>query len=92
MNRALRHFDPDRAYDDLRQREVDAEQEGLRAGRLGLGAGLSSDLYGRELAAFTRGFITGASERAVADDRKRARRVCLGCTCNGVGQCIGDAQ
>lgn len=80
--------DPDAAHDAQVQREIDAEQDGRRAGRLGLGAGLAAGLYGRELAAFTKGFLAGAAERAVADDRKRARRPCLGCDCGGIGRCL----
>lgn len=90
MNRALRRLDPDRVYDDLRQREVDAFEEGRRAGRLGLGAGLSTHYFGRELKEWMRGFTEGAAERAESD-RKRARRVCLGCTCGGVGRCLDHA-
>lgn len=83
-----RHIDEDTAYEDLRQRWVDAFEQGKRAGRLGLGAGLSTQYWGRELREWMQGFNEGAAEHAVAEDRKRARRACLGCNCGGVGRCL----
>lgn len=83
--------DPDTAYDALRQRWVDAYEEGRRAALLGLGAGLSSQYIGRELKEWMAGYADGGARRAV-DSVKRARRSCLGCNCGGMARCVGDSQ
>lgn len=90
MSLAARRRDEDFLYEEQRQREVDAEQEGRRAGRLGLGAGLSSNYHGRELKAWMLGFNEESAR--LAADAIKTRRSCIGCDCRGKAACVGDTQ
>lgn len=53
----------DRVYDDLRQKEVDAYEDGRKVGKMGLGAGLCPQWFSeREQKEWLKGFRVGAAE------------------------------
>lgn len=61
----------DRAYAEHRQQMVDAYADGMRVGRMGLGAGLCPQGYSdEESAEWLRGFGAGAA--SLLTDRKAA--------------------
>lgn len=81
--------DEDSAHDYFAQREIDDPfLAGLRAGVLGLPAGLNAYPLGtKEASDWERGRSSAEARRAAEELRQRARRSCEPCTCGGKGLC-----